>query len=72
MGVVLVFSDVTEKYRVELLLKESEQHYRSLLENLSSGVVVHHPDTSIMMINAMAASMLVFEEPTISIFLYVR
>ncbi len=57
-GVVLVFSDVTEKYRVELALSQSEQQYRSLLENLSSGVVVHRPDTSIMLSNAMAASLL--------------
>lgn len=42
----------------ESALKRSEQQYRSLLENLSSGVVVHHPDTSILLTNAMAASML--------------
>ncbi|MGB7645508.1 MAG: PAS domain-containing protein [Pseudomonas fluorescens] len=58
VGVVLVFSDVTEKYRDELALKESEQQYRSLLENLSSGVVVHGPDTAILLSNAMAASLL--------------
>ncbi len=58
VGLVLVFSDVTEKYQVELALKESEQQYRSLLENLSSGVVVHRPDTAIMLSNAMAASLL--------------
>jgi diguanylate cyclase (GGDEF)-like protein/PAS domain S-box-containing protein len=58
VGVVLVFSDVTEKYRNELALKESEQRYRSLLENLSAGVVVHRPDTSIVLANAMAAVLL--------------
>jgi diguanylate cyclase (GGDEF)-like protein/PAS domain S-box-containing protein len=58
LGVVLVFSDVTERYRVEIALQNSEQQYRSLLENLSSGVVVHNPDTSIMLSNAMAASLL--------------
>ncbi len=58
VGVVLVFSNVTEKYRVELALRESEQHYRSLLENLSSGVVVHRADTSILLSNPKAASLL--------------
>jgi diguanylate cyclase (GGDEF)-like protein/PAS domain S-box-containing protein len=58
VGVVLVFSDVSERYRVELALKESEQQYRSLLENLSVGVVVHRPDTTVVMANAMAAHLL--------------
>jgi diguanylate cyclase (GGDEF)-like protein/PAS domain S-box-containing protein len=58
VGVVLVFSDVSEQYRVELALKTSEQQYRSLLENLSSGVVVHRPDTSISLCNTMAAALL--------------
>ncbi len=42
----------------ENALQNSEKQYRALLENLSSGVVVHRPDTSIMLSNAMAASML--------------
>jgi len=39
-------------------LQASEQQYRSLLENLASGVVVHRPDTSISLSNPMAASLL--------------
>jgi len=58
VGVVLVFSDVTEKYRVEQALDYSEQRYRSLLDNLSSGIVLHNPDTSIQFCNEMAASLL--------------
>ncbi|MDR3368399.1 EAL domain-containing protein [Rhodoferax sp.] len=42
----------------ESALKNSEKQYRSLLESLSSAVVVHYPDTSIMLSNAMAASLL--------------
>ena len=57
-GVVLVFSDVTEKYRAEETLRKSEEQYRSLLHNLSSGVVVHHPDTSILLANAAAVFLL--------------
>ncbi len=39
-------------------LQASEQQYRSLLENLASGVVVHRPDTAISLSNPMAASLL--------------
>ena len=58
VGVVLVFSDVTDRYRAQAALQSSEQRYRSLLDNLSSGVVVHNPDTSILLSNAMAAIVL--------------
>ncbi len=58
VGVVLVFSDVTEAYRAQAALQSSEQRYRSLLENLSSGVVVHRPDTSIVLSNSMAGTLL--------------
>ena len=58
VGVVLVFSDISEKYQTELALRQSEARYRSLLDNLSSGVVVHHADTSILLSNAMAAVLL--------------
>ncbi|MEI6734017.1 MAG: PAS domain-containing protein [Comamonadaceae bacterium] len=58
VGVVLVFSDVTEGYRIQAALQSSEQRYRSLLENLSSGVVVHRPDTSIVLSNSMAGTLL--------------
>jgi diguanylate cyclase (GGDEF)-like protein/PAS domain S-box-containing protein len=42
----------------ESALENSEKQYRSLLESLSSAVVVHRPDTSIMLANTMAASLL--------------
>ncbi|MBT3065554.1 EAL domain-containing protein [Rhodoferax sp. U11-2br] len=57
VGVVLVFSDVTESYQAELALRLSEQRYRSLLDHLSSGVVVHNPDRSILYANATAATL---------------
>ena len=44
--------------RREVALKEGEKRYRTLLENLSSGVVVHRPDTSILLANAKAAALL--------------
>ncbi|MEI7502623.1 MAG: PocR ligand-binding domain-containing protein, partial [Paludibacter sp.] len=43
-GVVLVFSDVTEKYEAEKVQKHSDKRYRELLNQLEAGVVVHAPD----------------------------
>ncbi|MCX6309919.1 MAG: PAS domain S-box protein, partial [Bacteroidia bacterium] len=57
-GVVLVFSDVTENYTAQMLIKENEQRYRSLLNNLEAGIVVHAPDTSIVMNNFRASELL--------------
>ena len=36
-GVVLVFHDVTERRRAQEKLRESEQHYRSLFDNMLNG-----------------------------------
>ena len=57
-GVVLVFSDVTESYAAQKQIKESEERYRSLLHNLEAGIVVHAPDTSILMNNPRASELL--------------
>ena len=50
--------DVTERKRSEEALGASEQRYRSLIDNLSSGVVVHRLDTSIALSNPMASTLL--------------
>ncbi|MFZ4546248.1 MAG: PAS domain S-box protein [Bacteroidales bacterium] len=57
-GVVLVFSDVTETYITQKHIKESEERYRSLMLNLEAGIVVHAPDTSIVMNNHRATVLL--------------
>ncbi|MEI6139048.1 MAG: PAS domain S-box protein [Mariniphaga sp.] len=57
-GVVLVFSDITESYIAQKQIKESEERYRSLLNNLEAGIVVHAPDTSIVMNNPRASDLL--------------
>ena len=41
VGVVLVFSDITEKYRLQQVLVESELRYRALVESSPVGVAVH-------------------------------
>ena len=43
-------------------LRESEERYRGLLMNLDAGVVVHAPDTSIIMSNPKAAELLGLSE----------
>ena len=55
---VVTFFDVTERKQSENELRKSEAKYRSLLDNLSSGVVVHNPDTSIALCNAASATLL--------------
>ncbi len=58
VGVVLVFSDVTEQYRMLQALRLSEQKSRALLAALDSGVVVHGADTRIVDANPAACRML--------------
>jgi PAS domain S-box-containing protein len=50
--------NVTEKLRAEQLLRESEQKYRELINNLHASVVVHKPDTSISLCNNKASEIL--------------
>jgi PAS domain S-box-containing protein len=58
LGVVLVFSDVTEHYRMVQALRHSELKSRSLLAALRSGVVVHGPDTAVLDANPSACRIL--------------
>jgi len=57
-GVVLVFSDVTEKYLDQEQIRQSEQRYSALLQNLEAGIVVHALDTSVVMNNPRASELL--------------
>ncbi|MFZ4740716.1 MAG: PAS domain-containing protein, partial [Bacteroidales bacterium] len=57
-GVVFVFSDVTESYLAQKHIKESQERYGSLLGNLEAGIVVHAPDTAIIMNNHRASELL--------------
>ena len=57
-GVIGYFKNITTSVLYEEKLSKSEQRYRSLLNNLEAGIVVHAPDTSIIMNNPRAAVLL--------------
>lgn len=61
-GLSVFFKDVTFKKRTETALKESEERYRHLIENIHAGVVVHHPDGSIILYNQEASRLLGIKE----------
>lgn len=58
VGVVLVFADGSENYLAQKKIRESEERYSGLLENIGAGIVVHAPDTSILMANFRATELL--------------
>jgi PAS domain S-box-containing protein len=57
-GIIIVVRDITERRRMELELKESEEFHRQLTSNLSMGVVIIDPLTrTIEKVNEAAALM---------------
>lgn len=54
----VVISDITDRKLMEEALRGSEEKYRVLVNNLSSGVVVHAPDSSVLFSNPMASTLL--------------
>ena len=53
-----VIQDITDFRRMEEERRQSEETYRNLLNNLNAGVVVHAPDTSILIANSTACTLL--------------
>ena len=59
-GLSIFFKDITFKKKASLELRESEEHYKHLIEHLHAAVVVHRPDTSILLSNYEASRLLGF------------
>lgn len=58
IGLYGVARDITASERIKHELIKNEEKYRHLVENLSVGVVVHSADTSILLSNTRASSLL--------------
>jgi len=50
--------DITSRKESETALRKSEMQYRNLIDNLHAGVVVHGPDSKILLCNATACNLL--------------
>lgn len=54
--------DITAAKQSDYALLKSEERYRDLLNNLDTGIIVHAPDTSIIMSNLQASDLLGLED----------
>lgn len=52
IGILGLYKDITEQKLLENKLIEKEEYYRSLIENLSEGIIVYDSDLDIILTNA--------------------
>jgi len=64
-GVVLVFSDVTEAYRVRSELERSRERLQSVIDNLAEGLIVTNREGSVLQWNPAAQRLHGVTEPMI-------
>ena len=57
-GIAILTEDITDRKHAQKAIRDREERFQHLLENLHSGVVVHAADTSIMLHNKMALTLL--------------
>lgn len=65
-GVVLVFSDTTEKYRAQKLLKESEEKYRQAFQTSSDAININRRDGVYIDVNEGFTKMTGFTQEDVS------
>ena len=51
-------TDISDRKQAELAIQQNEERYRHLIDNLHSGIIVHAPDTSILLCNDKACELL--------------
>jgi PAS domain S-box-containing protein len=59
---VQLIAEIAERQKIENALRQSEEEYRGLVENLDTAVVVHAPDTRIVLSNIRSHELLGLSE----------
>ena len=57
-ALLLNYRDITQRHEAETSLRASEERFRTMLQGLEAGVIVHGPDTRITAFNAKATELL--------------